>query len=126
MVIVVLNTANVNTFAGSTASGYVDGSLSAARFKNPAGLSIGSDSTIFVADYNNHAIRMISSSQVVTTIAGSGPTISGSINGFGTSATMYTVRGVSVSSSNIVFVADYENGLIRRIDIGGAILCLSF
>lgn len=52
--------------------GFVDGLKHDARFYHPEGLAVDHTGYIFVADTGNHAIRMISPSGNVTTIAGNG------------------------------------------------------
>jgi sugar lactone lactonase YvrE len=51
----------VSTVAGSTAgdSGHEDGTSTDARFDRPMGLASRADGTLYVADYDNHAIRAI-------------------------------------------------------------------
>jgi WD40 repeat protein len=61
---------DVTTFAGSTA-GYNDGPATSARFIYPYGLTMGPGGNIYVADDGNYRIRMINSSGIVSTIAGS-------------------------------------------------------
>ena len=46
--------------AGGVAAGSVDGTGSAAMFYWPFGIVVSTSGTIYVADYNNHLIRMIS------------------------------------------------------------------
>jgi len=48
----------VTTFAGTGKAGHVDGPGDRARFYEPGGVSIAGD-RIYVADTNNHAIRMV-------------------------------------------------------------------
>ena len=55
--------------AASQRRGYVDGSLSVARFNSPSGLAITRDGAIYVADVGNHAIRLIDPRGYVRTIA---------------------------------------------------------
>lgn len=47
------------TFAGTGKGTYKDGSLKKAAFDEPGGLSVASDGRIYVADTNNHLIRVI-------------------------------------------------------------------
>ena len=46
--------------AGGVASGSIDGTGSAAKFWYPVGIAVSTSGTVYVADTNNHIIRMIS------------------------------------------------------------------
>jgi DNA-binding beta-propeller fold protein YncE len=61
----------VSTFAGKAGViGHADGKGQNASFNNPLGLATDSAGNVYVADSYNHAIRKITPSGVVTTIAG--------------------------------------------------------
>ena len=64
----------VFTMAGSLdrEEGYLDGTGSDARFRHPEGVAVDHEGYVYVADTGNHAIRMISPSGKVTTLAGTG------------------------------------------------------
>ncbi|GAL61759.1 NHL domain-containing protein [Algibacter lectus] len=51
--------AEVTTIAGTRSSGSNDGVASQARFYNPAGMLVTVDGTIYIADYDNHRIRVL-------------------------------------------------------------------
>ncbi len=51
-------------FAGSGSASFGDGVGIAAAVRNPQGIAVSSNGYVFVADTNNHRIRMISSSGV--------------------------------------------------------------
>ena len=62
----------VTTLAGSGEEGSTDGTGAAASFNRPAGVAVGADGTLYVADYGSNKIRKITAAGVVTTLAGSG------------------------------------------------------
>src|SRR4029450_1101137 len=57
---------------GSQAGGYIDAKGSAARFSAPVGAAVDTAGNVYVADYDNYAIRKVTPEGVVTTLAGSG------------------------------------------------------
>ena len=113
----------VTTLAGSTTSGSADGTGAAAFFNAPRGVAIDGTGTLYVADSSNNMIRKITSAGVVTTLAGS--TTSGHADGTGAAASFNAPNGVAVDGSGNVFVADFSNNTIRKIDSAGVVTTLA-
>ncbi len=110
---------NVTTIAGSAGiEGSDNGNRTSARFKNPTGLAFDSKGNILVSDYGNHLIRKIDTVGNVSTIAGTA-NVSGSDDGNGIQAKFNQPYGIVVDSSDNIYVADYSNNLIRKIDTFG-------
>jgi sugar lactone lactonase YvrE len=103
----------VTTLAGKKAKGSADGKGAAASFSHPAGIAVDKNGNLYVADVGNNKIRKISPDGVVTTFAGTG--VRGSTNGPVTTASFYRPFGVAVDQGGNVYVADYQNNLIRKI-----------
>lgn len=103
----------VSTFAGTGTAGSADGPGLNATFNGPIGIAIDKSGNIYVADYGNNKIRLISPAGVVSTLAGTG--VIGSTNGAGTVAAFNGPTGVAVDNSGNVYVADQKNQLIREI-----------
>ena len=115
----------VSTLAGLAGyAGSSDGSGSAARFYYPSGVAVDGARNVYVADQNNHTIRKITPSGVVSTLAGLAGTW-GSADGYGSSAQFYYPFGVAVDRAGNVYVADTSNSTIRRITPGGAVSTLA-
>ncbi|MET3508217.1 stalk domain-containing protein [Halalkalibacter oceani] len=91
----------------------LDGAAEEATFQRPQGIAIAEDGTVYIADTNNHAIRRISLSGEVTTVAGDG--VAGSSDGAGEEARFDHPSDVAVADDGTIYVADRGNHLIRRI-----------
>ena len=111
----------VSTLAGS-ASGYTDGTGTSAKFNYPSGVAVDGAGNVYVADYNNHRIRKITTSGVVSTLAGS---TYGYTDGTGTSAKFKYPYGVAVDGAGNVYVADRYNHRIRKITASGVVSTLA-
>jgi sugar lactone lactonase YvrE len=77
---------------------------------------------VYVVDNGSQKIRKITSSGVVTTLAGSGDY--GSADGTGTTASFSSPTGVAVDESGNVYVADNSSN-IRKITASGAVTTIS-
>jgi len=100
----------------SKASGLMDGNRNAARFNTPFGLARDTSGNLYVADYFNHAIRMISPAGGVTTVAGAYPTkTTGLVDGALGDARFNQPTGIVIDASGNLYIADYNNHAIRMI-----------
>lgn len=110
-----------STLAGLAGTvGADDGTGSAARFFHPVGLSLDAAGNVYVADQYNHLIRKVTPAGVVTTLAGMAGTAA-YVDGTGTAAGFYNPTSTAVDAAGNVYVADYDNQVIRRIAPGGAV-----
>lgn len=114
---------NIALYAGQTSPGSSDGTTTSATFRSPQGMASDRNGSLYVADYGNNSIRMISASGDVNTIAGV-PGSSGYQDGPALSALFNNPLGVAVDSAGNVYVADTGNNAIRVIS-GGNVTTLA-
>jgi len=113
----------VTTLAGSGSATFADGTGAGASFNRPAGVAVTSTGDIIVADSDNNRIRLVTLAGVVTTLAGSGsPAFA---DGTGAAASFSAPRGVAVTSSGAIVVADAENNRIRLVTPLGVVTTLA-
>lgn len=115
---------SVSTLAGTGTPGYADGSGSSARFNRIAKGVFDSTGNYFVADTDNHVIRKISATGDVTTFAGLA-NILGSTDGTGSAARFNAPVGLTIDSSNNIFVADSGNNRLRKITNAGVVTTIA-
>jgi sugar lactone lactonase YvrE len=106
----------VSTLAGVTYSmGSANGTGGTATFLNPFGVAVDDNGYLYVSDYNNHQIRKISPTGVVSTLAGLGGELGGYAEGSISSARFNNPTGIALDTSGNVYVADSNNNRIRKI-----------
>ena len=120
--LITVASSQVDTIAGSNShNSFKDGPALQSSFDHPLGITCDVVSgNIYVADTNNHTIRLIGPGPdyTVTTIAGRHG-LNGSRNGPGTSALLNSPYGIVYDSvSGNLYVADSGNSTIRMIGPG--------
>lgn len=103
----------VSTYAGSPGQvGFVNGSLTEARFFNPYFLAFDSATNLYVSDHFNHVIRKITPAGTVSTFAGGG----GLFN---------RPAGLAFDPAGNLYVVDSHNHVLRFVTPGGLVLTLA-
>ncbi|MFO0398841.1 MAG: NHL repeat-containing protein, partial [Sphingobacteriia bacterium] len=115
----------VSTLAGKAGvPGSTDGTGVDARFRTPSGIAVDAMGNLYVADRNNHTIRKISPSGVVSTLAGKTGE-PGSSDGRGTDARFHGPICVAVDAVGNVYVTEDYNEVIRKISPDGVVSTLA-
>ena len=115
-------TGTITTFAGSgnpDEGAYAgdNGAATRARLNRPHALAIDAQNNVYIADTDNHRIRKVDPTGIITTLAGtSTPGFSGDGN-LGTRARLNRPQGIAVDDRGHLFIADTDNHRIRLLDL---------
>jgi sugar lactone lactonase YvrE len=111
-----LASASVTTLAGApTQSGALDGTGTAARFREPEGLALDGSGHLFIADTDNNTIRQLDlATMAVSTLAGT-PGTAGSADGIGAAGLFYKPKDLTIDAAGNLYVADALNESIRKV-----------
>jgi hypothetical protein len=116
---------SVSTLAGAAGfAGSADGSGTAALFNMPQGIAVDALGNVYVADTNNSTIRKVTTTGVVSTLAGV-PGQTGGSDGTGGSARFYNPFGLAVDTAGNIYVADYDNDTVRKVTATGVVSTLA-
>jgi hypothetical protein len=115
---------DVTTYAGNLKAGAKDGVGTGAFFNQPNGVAVDAAGNVYVADTINSLIRKIATDGTVTTVLGiAGP---GFADGKEGNAKLLYPRGVAVSATGILAIADTSNHAIRIVNPSdGAVVTLA-
>jgi sugar lactone lactonase YvrE len=104
----------VSTIAGTNVQGFADGAGPTARFRYAVAVADGGHGYIYVADFLNFRIRVISPTGLVSTIAGNDT--EGFKDGPGPIAEFSNPSGIAIDSKGNIYVADAGNSRIRKLE----------
>jgi sugar lactone lactonase YvrE len=115
-----VNTSGIITTIAGGGSAFVDGgSATATSLGAPDGVAIDAAGNIYIAD-RDHRVRVVSTSGVITTIAGNGILGFSGDGGPATAASLFA-SDVKVDAAGNVYVADEVNNRIRKVNTAGII-----
>ncbi len=119
-----INTVGViSTIAGTNVAGYsVDGiPATSAMISSPYGIAIDAIGNIYFPEVGNFIVRKIDTNGIISTIAGNRSMGYSGDNGPATDAEFKYLGGIAVSNAGIVYIADYANHRIRKVDTSGIV-----
>jgi len=113
----------ISTVAGTGSTGYSGdgGAATEAELYYPTGVAFDPAGNLYIADYYNNRVRKVTTGGIISTFAGTGV---GGYNGDGiaaTSADLYAANAVSTDNSGNVYIGDYANNRVRKVDTTGII-----
>jgi sugar lactone lactonase YvrE len=115
----------IRTIAGTGVAGYSGdkGYATSAQLNMPSDVAVDNDGNVYIADSVNHVIRKIDTSGIITTIIGYhefSPGYAGDGNR-ADYARMDKPLGVAVDDAGNIYISDWNNNVIRKVDTTGII-----
>ena len=83
------------------------------------------EETFYIGDNLNNRIRKVDSNGIIYTVAGTGTSAYSGDGGVATAANVKTPYGVAVDASGDLYIADYGNYCVRKVDTNGIIETVS-
>ena len=114
-------TYNIETWVGSQLSGYVDGQTTSARFGFIEYGCIDSNDNIYLTDRDNLAVRKVTPTGTVTTIAGGPPHGVGDGNPFGDLPNNPLLKGIAIDSNGDLYVGRNWGESVSKVTQAGVV-----
>jgi sugar lactone lactonase YvrE len=113
----------ITTVAGNGTAAYFGdgGAATNASLNNPYGAVVDVSDNLFIADTYNERVRKVGANGIITTVAGNGNSGFSGDGGPATNAELDYPLGLAVDSTGNLFIADYYNDRIRKVDTNGII-----
>jgi trimeric autotransporter adhesin len=118
---------SASTVAGSGTPGYGgdNGAATSAQIYTPTGVAVDAKGNLYIADYQNHRVRMVTPGGTISTVAGNGNQGYAGDGGPATSALLNYPAGVAVDSGGNLYIADWGNYVIRKVLPNGTIATIA-
>ncbi|ETR68967.1 MAG: hypothetical protein OMM_10009, partial [Candidatus Magnetoglobus multicellularis str. Araruama] len=118
-----ISTGIISTVAGKGSSNADAIPATQAIMTRPYGIAFDSSDNMYIADNFEDIIRKVDNSTgYIYTIAGTGTGGYSGDGGNALSAQIHEPIGIVISSSNILYFSDYNNGKVRQIDLSTNII----
>jgi len=113
----------ISTFAGTGVRGFSGdgGPASAATISGASGVAADAAGNVYIADRFNNRIRKVTVGGTISTVAGTGTQSFSGDGGPATSATFNQPYSVAFDAAGNLYIADKNNGRIRKVTAAGVI-----
>ncbi len=116
-----LEPGGITTVAGGSSFVGDGGPAAAAALFNPGAVTVDAVGNLYIADSNGGRVRRVDPIGVITTVAGTGEFGFSGDGGPAAAANLAYPQGVAVDRAGNLYIADYFNDRVRRVDPSGLI-----
>jgi len=114
----IISTYAGNGFYNSTGDG---GPATAASLEGPQNVAVSAAGDLYISDQSNRVRMVAAATGIITTFAGNGNFGYSGDGGPAAAATFKKPRGMAFDASGNLYIADYQNNVVRKVSIDGMI-----
>jgi trimeric autotransporter adhesin len=116
----------IATYAGCGTKGSTgDGGLAtSAQLASPRNLALDRSGNLYIAEFEGHRVRRVTSAGTIATVAGTGVAGLGGDGFAATTALLNYPAGVAVDSAGTLYICDSQNQRVRKVLASGTIFTL--
>ena len=113
----------ISTVAGNGVEGFSeDGGLAInASLARPVAVAVDEPGNLYIVEFRNLRVRKVSPAGIISTVAGNGLRGDSGDGGLAIDASFDSPINVAVDSAGNLFIADYNNHRVRRVDSTGVV-----
>lgn len=117
----------INLFAGNHSQGYSgdSGLATSAQLLHPSVITLDSAGNVYFADQDGDVIRKIDTAGIITTITGNLPTGYSGDGGPLIQAQFHSITGLTFDKKRNLYIADFGNNVIRKVDTSGIVTTIA-
>ncbi len=125
--VIVASSQTISTIAGTGKPGYAGdgGTATLAQMNTPSGLVADRYGNVYFADPYNNAIRKISASGIMSTVAGDGTAGYSGDGGPASRSRLSAPVGMAIDQHGNIYFSDQNNAAIRKISFDGIITTIA-
>ncbi|MEU9412359.1 hypothetical protein ACGF5O_44835, partial [Streptomyces sp. NPDC048291] len=113
----------ITTVAGTGQAGFVSdgGPAVATKLNTPHGVAVDEEGNLYIGDTNNHRVRKVTPSGVITTVAGTGVAGYVADGGPAVATSLQNPHGAAVDEAGNLYISDSNNHRVRKVTPDGII-----
>ncbi|MCP4692037.1 MAG: hypothetical protein GY859_28590, partial [Desulfobacterales bacterium] len=117
----------ISTIVGTGEAGFSgdNGPAVNAKIYNPSNVEFDAAGALYFSDTSNHRVRKVDPEGIITTVAGNGSADFAGDNGPAIDAELHAPAGIALDSLGNLFIADFLNFRIRKVDVEGVITTIA-